>query len=278
MRRWACVVVIAASLPYLVLKGIWLAGSPVGASTPAGAAELLDNRHLLGDAITAGMEVVAIVLALALCQRWGQRLPALLIAGPIWLGVGLLAPIALGVPFGLIAQALAGGSPAPADNGLEGWVYAAVDGGFVLQGLALLAGFVGYARERWPSASTVHIRPPIVAAGAAIIYAAAMILWSIGGPAWDGPAGFDTVTQRTFLVATGLLVLAGAVIPRAAAVFIGTGVAVTSGPSGLALSNHGQISPLYAVVSLVAVVAGLVIAVAATRALAGQVAPTRPAH
>ncbi len=66
-------------------------------------------------------------------------------------------------------------------------------------------------------------------------------------------------------MATGLLVLADAMVPRAAAVFIGTGVAVTSGPSGLALSNHGQIRPPYAVVSLVAVVAGLVIAVAATR-------------
>ncbi len=71
----------------------------------------------------------------------------------------------------------------------------------------MLAGLVGYARERWPSASTVHIRPPIVAAGAAIIYAAAMILWSIGGPAWGGPAGFDTVA----IAATRTL--AGQVVP-----------------------------------------------------------------
>lgn len=126
------------------------------------------------------------MLALALCMRWGQRIPALLIAGPIWLGVGLLAPIALGVPVGLAAQALAGGSPAPADNGLQGWAYACV----------------------------------------------AMILWSVGGRAWGGPAGFDTVTQRTFLVATGILVLAGAIaavapVRNRVLIFLGTGVAVT---------------------------------------------------
>jgi hypothetical protein len=268
-RRLACVVTIAASLPYLVLKAIWLAGVPVGASTPAGAAELLDTRHLLGDLITAGMEVVAVVLALALCMRWGQRVPALLIAGPIWLGVGLLAPIALGVPVGLAVQAVTGGSPAPADNGLQGWVYACVDGGFVVQGLALLVGFVGYTNERWPGVlspqRTSVARPTVVAAMAAGVYAVAMILWSAGGRAWGGPAGFDTVTQRTFLVATGILVLAGAIAAVAPTrnrvlIFLGAGVAVTSGPSGLALSNHGEISPPYAVVSLIAVLAGLVLA------------------
>jgi hypothetical protein len=278
-RRWACVVTIAASLPYLVLKAIWLAGTPVGASTPTGAAELLDTRHLLGDLITAGMEVVAIGLALALCMRWGQRLPALVVAGPIWLGVGLLAPIALGVPFGLAAQALAGGSPAPADNGLQGWVYACVDGGFVVQGLALLVGFVGYARERWPGILSPHrivvTRPTVVAALTATVYAVAMLLWSVGGRAWGGPAGFDTVTQRTFLVATGLLVLAGAIAAVAplrhrVVIFIGAGVAVTSGPSGLALSNHGEISPPYAVVSLIAVAAGLVLAATCGPATIGR--------
>ncbi len=60
----------------------------------------------------------------------GDRLQsALLVLKGIWLGVGLPAPITLGVPFGLIAQGLAGGFPASTDNGLQGWGYAAVDGG-----------------------------------------------------------------------------------------------------------------------------------------------------
>ncbi|MFC0435689.1 hypothetical protein [Kutzneria buriramensis] len=153
-------VTIAAGLPYLVLKGIWLAGMPVGASTPGGAAELLDTRHLLGDVITVG------------------------------------------VPIGLVAQALAGGSPAPADSGLQGWVCACVDGGFVAQGLALLVAFVGYARERWRFV-VGDARPPGIASAVAIVYGVAMVLWSIGGEARGGPGGFETVTQRRFLAATG---------------------------------------------------------------------------
>ena len=75
-------------------------------------------------------------------------MPAVLLLIPVWVGTGLLAPIALGVPLGLAAQAIAGGSPVPAHNGLHGWVYAVVYGGFAVQAVCLLTAFALYARDR----------------------------------------------------------------------------------------------------------------------------------
>lgn len=143
------VVTVAACLPYLVLKVVWLSGVAVGAVDAAGSRELLDVRHLVGDVVTAGMELVLVVLVFALTGRWGRRLPALVVVAPIWLGAGL-APIALGLPLGLVAQALAGGSPVPAGDGLHDWVFAVVYGGFIVQAVALIAAFSTHARRRWP--------------------------------------------------------------------------------------------------------------------------------
>lgn len=288
----ACFVTIAACLPYLALKALWLTGSTVGAASAAGAAELVDTRHLVGDVVTAGMELAAIALVLALTFRWGRRLPAVAVLAPIWVATGLLAPIALGLPLGLVAQAFAGGAPAPTDNGLEGWVYATVYGGFVVQAAGLLVAFVCHARDRWPEVfrmRTAQLRAvagnrrrlAAVAAPIAVGYAAMLALWSATGARWGGPAGFDTVTQRVFLLATGLVVAAGAFAVRAllrrrgdrrilvplVLVWIGTGVTVMSGPTHVALSHNGSPSPLLVSLSIAATLAGLVLAGTALRAL-----------
>jgi len=257
----ACVVTILAGLPYLVLKVLWLAGNPVGAGTTGGA-ELLDVRHLVGDVVTVGLEFAAFALAVVMARPWGRRLPAFLVVGPIWVGAGLLAPIAVGLPLGLVAQVVVGGSPVPAGNGLTNWVYACVYGGFVVQAVSLMAGFVGYARKRWPNGPAVAsgaIGPVLVTLG----YGMVMVAWSLGGHGWGGPAGFDTVAQRTFLAATGLLVLAGgiaALTRHARLAFVGTAVAVTAGPAGVALSNHGEVGVSYVIISLVGTVAGAALA------------------
>lgn len=275
LRHAVCVLTIAATLPYLILKLLWLFGHPVGASGAAGSAELLDPRHLVGDVVTAGMEVAAVVLALALVRPWGARVPVVLLAGPIWVAAGLLA------------QGLAGGAAVPGGNGLHDWVYACVYGGFVLQAIGLMAGFAGHARERWAGAA----RRPVAAATPAVWwlsrcavpvaagYAAAMVAWATG--AASGPRGFDTVAQRSFLAVTGLLVLAGAVavpllvrrrggvrpVAAVAMAFVGTAVAVASGPAGIALSNHGRVGAAYAAVSLAGGAAGLVLAGGAVRSV-----------
>jgi hypothetical protein len=214
---------IVACLPYATLKVVWLAGGSVGSATVRGAAELHDARHTVGNVATLAMVAVAVLLALALTHPRGQRLPPALVLLPVWLGTGLLAPIALGLPLGLVAQAIVGGSPAPVDNGLRGWVYVVVYGGFVVQASALMAAFVFYARARWSAllgrrvtelARGKRQRLPLIlartAAATAVLYGIANLAWAIAGESLSAPPDFDTATQRALFVSTGLLALAGA--------------------------------------------------------------------
>lgn len=54
--------VVAATLPHLLLKAAWITGSTIGFATESS----VDPRVLLGgDIATAGMELVAIVVVLA---------------------------------------------------------------------------------------------------------------------------------------------------------------------------------------------------------------------
>lgn len=79
----------------------------------------------------------------------------------MWVATGLLAPIVLGLPAGLLVQSLSGGSPIPQGQELSWWVFALVYGGFALLGASLAALFVRYARERWPDAlATAPAAPP----------------------------------------------------------------------------------------------------------------------
>lgn len=292
LRAVVCYVTIAACLPYLALKALWLFGYSTGTANAAGAGEMVDLRHIAGNLVTVVMELVAIVLVVALTYSWGQRLPAVVVLVPIWVGTGLLTPIALGLPLGLVAQALVGGSPAPAGNGLDGWVYAVVYGGFIVQAAGLLAAFLGHALHRWPEVfrtRTTQLRAiaprnrrlATIAAAIAAGYAALLVAWSVAGRSWGGPAGFDTVAQRTFLLSTGLVVLVGVIavlvlvwhrgqgrilIPLTLA-WIGTGVTVTSGPTQVALSNHGDASLLLVVASLAAALAGLLLTGSTLRVL-----------
>jgi hypothetical protein len=220
LRAAAAATAIAACLPYAALKVAWLTGSSVGSATAMGAASLHDGRHSVGNVVTLAMELVAVMLALALGHRRGQKLPAAVVLIPVWVGTGLLAPIALGLPLGILAQAIVGGSPAPADNGLHGWVYAVVYGGFVVQAVALLTAFLLYARVRWSELlrlRRLELAPgptPRLLAGAgavaAVVYAVANIAWAVAGESLAAPPNFDTAAQRSLLVSTGLLALAGA--------------------------------------------------------------------
>src|ERR1041384_23101 len=94
-RMLAGAAVIVGTLPYLTLKLLWLTGSTVGLTDPAFADDT--SLHYLNLA-TAGMDLVAVLVALALTQNWGLRLPAWLVLLPIWIGTGFLAPILLAAP------------------------------------------------------------------------------------------------------------------------------------------------------------------------------------
>lgn len=285
--------VIAAALPYVGLKLLWLSGSSVGSATAAGAASLHDPRHTVGNLATLAMELVAVLLALALVDRRGRRLPAAAVLVPLWVGGGLLAPIALGLPFGLLAQGFSGGSPAPADNGLHGWVYAVVYGGFLVQALALGSAFVFHARARWPVAFERRARQIVGTGGwaralafagalAGAVYGAAQLAWAFAGGRLGAPPGFETLAQRSVFVSTAVLVLAGAwgvlalfdrapksqrLLPPVATAWLGSATAFASAIAAYAL--HGTTSPGPPTLLLLALgaVAGLALGGALLRAL-----------
>ncbi|MGP4109955.1 hypothetical protein ACTWP5_03425 [Streptomyces sp. 4N509B] len=151
-------VAIAACVPYLGLKTAWLAGSHVG--IPEGS-ELTsgDGQTMLYalNLLTVVMDAAVIVLVLALTQPWGRRLPAVLTLAPLWVATGLLAPIVLGFPATLLADALGGGggggdvsgTGSDGEPALDAWVFTVVYTGFSVQALALGGLFAFYVRARW---------------------------------------------------------------------------------------------------------------------------------
>ncbi|WP_172386382.1 hypothetical protein [Streptomyces sp. MNP-20] len=151
-RRVLRAVAIVSCLPYLSLKVAWIAGSHIG--IPEGSA-LLDHRGVMvaANTLTVLMDAAVIVLALLLTRPWGHRVPAWLLALPMWAATGLLAPIMAGFPAQLAVRALGGSVNSAEDTGrepfLDEWVFGVVYGGFILQGLSLGLLFAGYARDRW---------------------------------------------------------------------------------------------------------------------------------
>ncbi|MBB3038288.1 hypothetical protein [Hoyosella altamirensis] len=147
--RWGIsLIAIAATVPYLALKAHWLFGGRIGLNDP----EFGTGTIMLAlNAVTAAMEIVAVVLALAFVTAWGRRLPSLLVVAPMWVATGLLGQILITLPIQLAIGATS--EPAVdehlADPPIESWVFAVVYAGFAVLGIFLIAGFALYARERW---------------------------------------------------------------------------------------------------------------------------------
>ncbi|WP_309055549.1 hypothetical protein [Streptomyces sp.] len=149
-RRALRALAVAACVPYVSLKAVWIAGGETG--IPAGSV-LLENRGLLAavNAVTVAADVLVVVLALLLTQAWGRRVPAWLLTPPMWAATGLLVPIMTGYPAQLLVAVLTGDerAAAPSEPFLKPWVFTVVHGGFILQGIALGTLFTLYARDRW---------------------------------------------------------------------------------------------------------------------------------
>ncbi|MFK4225655.1 hypothetical protein [Streptomyces sp. NPDC019890] len=143
-------VAIASCVPYLSLKIAWIAGSRIGIPD---ASVLLDNRALMAvaNSVTVLMDGAVIVLALLLTQGWGRRVPAWLLAVPMWVAGGLLLPIMVGFPVQLLVKAFTDGGieRSTSEPFLDEWVFGVVYSGFIVQGLTLGTLFVLYAKERW---------------------------------------------------------------------------------------------------------------------------------
>ncbi|NUR84468.1 MAG: hypothetical protein HOY71_10325 [Nonomuraea sp.] len=155
-RVTAAIVAIAATLPYLTLKLMWLTGSSAGVADPA----LMHDATMVGlNTMTFAMDAVALLLCLAFTMRWGMRLPAWLVLLPLWVGTGLLSMIVVVTP---VQFAVNGAAAFETTGPIAPWVYAMVYGGFVTQGVGLMVAFVLYARDRWPlvfTTTTAYGRP-----------------------------------------------------------------------------------------------------------------------
>lgn len=219
VRPLAGYTAVAATLPYLVLKGAWLSGSTVGFDDP----ELAHDSALYwANAATAVMDLVALSLALTFTHRFGRRAPAWLVLLPIWVGTGLLAPIAVATPLEVL---VAPPSDSPSRLPLELWVYSMVYSGFICEAVALLIAFLLYARVRWPemfrvrmadwpAGSTEPLQKTVaigVAAFAALA-AAAHFAWAAGAPLGQSADALDSRNAGSAVVdsAYGLFALAGA--------------------------------------------------------------------
>ncbi|MEU6684826.1 hypothetical protein [Streptomyces sp. NPDC046832] len=181
-RRVLRAVAVVSCVPYLALKAAWVAGSHIG--IPEGS-PLLDDRLTM--AVINGLSVLldsaVIVLALVLTRPWGLKVPAWLLAFPVWVATGLLAPVMAGFPAQLVVRASGGGgaSSAGREAFLDEWVFTVVYTGFIAQGLALGGLFVLYARDRWGR------------------------LWC--GRVWDLPVGAVGPAHRALAVAAAVLAL-----------------------------------------------------------------------
>ncbi|GGY36808.1 hypothetical protein [Streptomyces djakartensis] len=230
-RRLLRAVAVLSCVPYLGLKAAWIAGSHIGIPEGSG---LLDDR--VGMAVINGVSVLldsaVVVLALVLTRPWGMRVPAWLLAFPVWVATGLLAPIMAGFPAQLIVKAFAdGAAPGPEHEPfLHEWVFTVVYTGFILQGLALGALFVLYARDRWGHlwrgrlrelpvgvVGPAHRALAVAAAVLALLPLTLHLLWACGftagldeGRAADGGADFRVL--EAVLAASLLAAVAGGLL------------------------------------------------------------------
>ncbi|WP_414936422.1 hypothetical protein [Amycolatopsis sp. cmx-11-51] len=241
-RLIICYAAILGTLPYLTLKASWVTGGGLGLRDPS----FVDSELMLfANLLTGGMDVVAVVLALAFTYSWGRRIPAPLVLFPIWIGTGLLAPIVLNLP--VIVTELAHAQLA--EMPLENWVWAVVYGGFAWQGILLLTAFVLYARDRWWFVVTGTVRPGTIGVAGGLGIAAALVS-AIGYGSWAfgsgglSARGQDVVVALLSVFATVALasVSRGRFWPRLVLVWTGAGVMAGSGAWGL-FSAFGMGSP-----------------------------------
>ncbi|MBB5854218.1 hypothetical protein ACFQ05_12985 [Amycolatopsis umgeniensis] len=265
-RLIVCYAAILGTLPYLTLKASWVTGGDLGLRDPS----FVDSELMLfANLLTGGMDVVAVVLALAFTYSWGRRIPAPLVLFPIWIGTGLLAPIVLNLP--VIVADLA--KQQLTEMPLENWVWAVVYGGFAWQGILLLTAFVLYARDRWWFVVTGTVRPGTIgwAGGLGIV---AALVSAIGHVSWAfGPGGLSARGQDVVIAVLGLLaVIALATVsrgrfwPRLVLVWTGAGAMAGSGAWGL-FSAFTMGSAAHAPVLAVQVIGGVLMMTSVLRRL-----------
>ncbi|MET7424962.1 hypothetical protein [Dactylosporangium sp. NPDC005555] len=287
---------VGAAAVYVALKGSWVAGGTFGVDD---LGDVTRGAWAFDNLVTGGLAVVGIGIALAAIRPWGMRVPVWLVAVPMWVGAGLLAPFVVLMPAGAALQAAGWWDPTPPPQGdpaLAPWTFVVVYGSFVVLGAALVlhardrcrpgvGGIVGQVPLAWVAA--------VIAAGLALL----RLSWVVGGTAGlqrgSGRDAWlrlqDTVTAAQFLCAAiGLLVMVHRWGPRRrfavplVATWLGAGGMVAGGvlsmPTILAgerWTAQGQTFAGYATATFLTCVAGALISVVALFLLVERAGSTR---
>lgn len=208
VRLIASAATILATVPYLTLKAAWLTGSNVGITDIDFVRD--PAVHAL-NLVTAGMDVLAVVIAIAFVAPFGRTIPAWLLLLPAWVASGLLAPIMVASPL----TALVATGDVKSSLPLATWVTPIVYGGFTVQGIGLIVGFVFYAWERWgDTVDDMAVEPAhdalaalaTPAATAAVVSGGIGVVWSLA--AADLASGVAGVARAAFSFAAAAGVLA----------------------------------------------------------------------
>ncbi|WNQ14281.1 hypothetical protein MJA45_18355 [Paenibacillus aurantius] len=218
MRRICGYGAALAVTPYLLIKIAWTFGLFLPTE------QMGDASWRAINAATAVIAAVGILLAMAFCRPWGERLPAWLVALPVWMGTGLLVPLLL------LAPVL---GPAAMNRDMEAgaadfWAYEQI---FVMVsligvGICLPLALAGYAKARWPEAlggstesgklqgHTRQLQIPLarIAAAGCILLGVIKVFWAAGGTLGIDPGLLDgrDVWWQLLTLSTGVWSLAGA--------------------------------------------------------------------
>lgn len=258
LRRRLAWWAVAACTPYLMLKLLWIVGIDVGV---VDIGKINRGEWVAANLATFAMDAVAAAVAHALTRPRTGRGRAWPILLPMWGATGLLGIIMIAVPLSCVgALATGSGNPFAGDDFLQGWVYAVVYGGFIVEGAVLVGAFALYAHERWgaflrfpvrdlaafPARGRILVR---AFAGMAVLFLFAAgvlrVVWAAGSDlgmtdAWiadrDAVARWLDLTQGGLALAgaAGILVLAfglggGRVRVPLAAAWTGTAAAGAAG-------------------------------------------------
>jgi hypothetical protein len=161
VRRVAAHVTALAMLPYLIIKVYWTVDGLRGGGPNDDAWSRLDWVAVNG--VTVGMAGLAILLGLALGQRWGMTVPGWVLLAPAWVGTGFLVPMVPIMP--VLLWSSGGGNPATEPVSMPAWEGALLSASFAGFGIGVAVAFPLYVVQRWPHALAGQMRADPTAGG-----------------------------------------------------------------------------------------------------------------
>ncbi|GAB3972147.1 hypothetical protein V1634_07905 [Plantactinospora veratri] len=188
---------VFAMTPYFVMKIFWTIDGLRGGGLHEGAWSHLDWAVVNG--LTVAMSGLAMLLGLALAQRWGVRVPAWLMLLPGWIGMGLLVPMIPLIPI-LALVNMGTGDPA-AEAPMAAWEVGLLSVSFAGFALGVAIAAPVYAARRWPAAFSrrggaerpgVRVTVARLAAGLCVALGLPQLCWALGGTLGLNEATLDS--------------------------------------------------------------------------------------